>query len=140
LIVAVDLNNKLQIWNIKTKKPAFDLMELNFEVSCLYSPNFFLTGFDNNFLFIGSDKGDIFILSLTDFTFTNCYVSFSQIQSFMNKKKMKNSKLHLVDYVLNIIINPSNFSEIFIAYQYTGIIIYNLEVNSVFNLYFNKIN
>lgn len=71
------------------------------------------------------------MFSLTDFKFTNSYLSFTQIQNYMNKMKffkIKLAKVLLKDSVVNMILNPVDYTELFICYQSSGIILYNLEV------------
>jgi len=46
----------------------------------------------------------------------------------MDKKKLKNAKLLPSDSVINMLLNPSDYTKLFIAYQFTGIVIYHLEV------------
>ena len=132
-MIAVDSNDKLIIFSLEKKCLCTDLINLNINPSCIYIPNIYSKGFENNLIFFGALNGDIFIFDLIEFKFAQFNLSFKSVRNYLIENKIKLKNIPLNDSPIEIRLDNTDYNRLYIVYKSIGLFILNIQVKLHYN-------
>lgn len=91
-------------------------------------PNIYSKGFDNNLVFIGALNGDMFILDINEFKFSQYSLNIKCVKNYLNEKKIKLRTIANTDHIISIKLDNTDYSRLYIVYANLGLFIVNIKV------------